>query len=182
LEPRFPVDQQPHPALQILAARPGLFTQQGSVVAAWRRHGTKTYGPYYRLAYRDAGRQISIYLGRDDKPGHLVERVRQQLAALQAPSRQRRALDRLSRTIKSALRVQKTKLDAQLRPFGLRLKGFEVRGWRTSPLRSKLTATFPTPSFARMRRSLTSLRPKKCPSLASPAQRIEAFIAARRNR
>jgi hypothetical protein len=36
------------------------------------------------------------------------------------------------------LRLDKLNMNALLRPFGLRLKGFEVRGWRFSPLRTFL--------------------------------------------
>jgi hypothetical protein len=130
-----------HPALAILAARPDLFSRQGSVVASWRRRGTRTYGPYYRLAYRDAGRQKSIYLGCEDaapaaRPApSLVQEVRRRLALLQTPRRRCRVLDRLRRHISAALRIQKIRLNIQLRPLGLHLKGFEVRGWRTAPLR-----------------------------------------------
>jgi hypothetical protein len=130
-----------HPALAILAARPDLFSRQGSVVASWRRRGTRIYGPYYRLAYRDAGRQKSIYLGCEDAAPvartapSLVEEVRRRLALRQTPRRRCRILDRLRRHISAALRIQKTKLNIQLRPLGLYLKGFEVRGWRTAPLR-----------------------------------------------
>jgi hypothetical protein len=46
--------------LALLAARPEVFARQGSVVASWRRRGTRTYGPYYRLIYREGGRQRSI--------------------------------------------------------------------------------------------------------------------------
>ena len=133
MERQEPVDQHSHPALALLAARPDIFARQGSVVATWRRRGTRTYGPYFRLAYRDSGRQTSIYLGREDKPNNLVQEVRQKLALLQGPFRHCRALDRLRRHISAALRVQKAKLDAQLRPFGLRLKGFEVRGCAPAP-------------------------------------------------
>jgi hypothetical protein len=73
LENRKGADQHAHPALALLAARPDLFARQGSVVASWRRRGTQTYGPYYRLIYRDERRQRSIYLGR---AGGLVEEIR----------------------------------------------------------------------------------------------------------
>ncbi len=64
LEKSKPVDQLPHPALRLIAARGDLFRSQGSVVAAWRRRNGKTFGPYYRLSYRQHGRQCSVYLGR----------------------------------------------------------------------------------------------------------------------
>jgi hypothetical protein len=90
LENRPLCDQQTHPALALSAARPELFAAQGTVAASRRGRGSQSYGPYYRLTYRDGGRQSSIYLGRD---GSLVERVRRALAALppKSPSTCRRA-------------------------------------------------------------------------------------------
>jgi len=124
-------DQHPHPALALLAARPELFARQGSVVASWRRRGAYTYGPYYRLIYREEGRQCSVYLGR---AGGLVEEIRGRLLASQAPLRERRAVERTRRHAAALMRASKTQLNLQLRPWGLRLQGFEVRGWRTSPI------------------------------------------------
>ena len=131
MENRKSADQHAHPAMALLAARPDLFARQGSVVASWRRRGTQTYGPYYRLIYRDERRQRSIYFGR---AGGLVEEVRGRLRALQAPLRSRRAVQRTRRHAAALVRASKTQLNLQLRPWGLRLQGFEVRGWRTSPI------------------------------------------------
>jgi hypothetical protein len=36
------------------------------------------------------------------------------------------------------MRASKVRLNLGLRPWGLRLQGFEVRGWRTSPIRATL--------------------------------------------
>jgi hypothetical protein len=173
-----------HLALLLLAARPDIFARQGSVVPTWRRRGTRTYGPYYRLSYRDAGRQQSLYLGR---AGELVQQVRRKLDALQNPLRQRRALDRLRRHVSASLQVQKTRLDARLRPFGLRLQGFEVRGWRTSPLRRLLSdiRRFRGPRRRQLRlypkgRAAAALRKKKSTIPRSPKERLEAVLAARR--
>ena len=126
------VDQQTHPALALIVRRAELFARQGSIAAAWRRHGSRTYGPYYRLSYREGGRQRSIYLGREST---LVALVRQELADLQRPLRQHRAVVRLERQVKTALRADKRRLNRHLRLLGLRMQGFEVRGWRTSPMR-----------------------------------------------
>ena len=132
LETERIVDQQTHPALALIARRRELFARQGSIVAAWRRRGLRTYGPYYRLSYREGGRQRSVYLGRE---GALVAQLRQELADLQRPLRQYRAVARLERQVKTALRAEKGRLNRHLRLLGLRLQGFEVRGWRTSPTR-----------------------------------------------
>ncbi len=126
------VQENSHPALRLIDARPELFAVRGHVAASWRRRNGKKYGPYYRLAYRLGGRQLSIYLGR---AGELVERVRRRLQAVRMPLIQRRMFQALERQIRASLRVCKPRVSALLRPFGLRLKGYEVRGWRYSPLR-----------------------------------------------
>jgi hypothetical protein len=127
-----PADQLDHPALRLLALRPELFIRQGHVAASWRHRNGKTFGPYYRLSYRESGHQHSIYLGR---MGELVERVRRQLDLLQRSLLEQRAIRRLERQIRASLRLDKLQVNALLRPYGLRLKGFEIRGWRFSPLR-----------------------------------------------
>jgi hypothetical protein len=142
LENRAAVDQLDHPALALLAAQPHLFARQGSVSAYWRRRGQRTYGPYYRLRYRDGRCARTLYLGRASP---LVDRVRQTLHALQTPLRQDRAICRFQCQVRKTLRVDRRQLDAHLRPLGLRLKGFEVRGWRTRLLRS-LVESPPSPT------------------------------------
>ncbi len=136
LEKSTSVDQLDHPALRLLAARPELFTRQGHVVAGWRRLNGKTFGPYYRLGYREGGRQHSVYLGRE---GALVERIRRTLESIQRPRAEHRTIRRLERQVLASLRIEKIRLGSLLRPYGLRLKGMEVRGWRCSPLRRFLT-------------------------------------------
>jgi hypothetical protein len=126
------VDEQvPHRALALIAARPELFARQGFVVVRWRRSRGQEFGPYYELFYRAAGRQRSIYLGR---AGPLVEQVRQALAALQTPLIQARACRRVRRQVRAALRRHKTRLSLLLTAAGLRLQGYQVRGWRRSSL------------------------------------------------
>ena len=123
------VDQTSHRALDLIASNAALFARQGAVVASWRDYRGRKLGPYYRLAYREDGRQRSVYLGCCAR---LVERVRQALAAVQAPLRQSRVLRRLKTRAKAAFRAAKAELDRRLRPVGLFLKGMEIRGWRTS--------------------------------------------------
>ena len=189
------VDQQAHPALAILATRPEHFAQQGSISPCWRRRGDKTYGPYYRLRYRDAGCPRSLYLGR---AGPLVDRVRQVLHTLQEPLRRRRALNQLHRRVRGALRVDRRQVDARLRPLGLRLKGFEVRGWRTSPLRtlarvagernrviaSARIKPFRLPRVRQLRfvltgRAATWMRQNRPKIPCLPQARLQAFLEAR---
>ena len=42
---------------------------------------------------------------------------------------------RIDRQARAALRANNDRVTALLRPLGLRLRGFQVRGWRRSPLR-----------------------------------------------
>ena len=86
VEKREVVDQKVDRALGLIAARPGVFARQGAVVATWRPYRGRRLGPYWRLAYRDGGRQRSVHLGRNG-PG--VERVRQAFARVQRPLRSR---------------------------------------------------------------------------------------------
>jgi hypothetical protein len=129
LENRQVVEQPIHPALALIRARPALFVRQGTVVADWRRRGARRLGPYHRLAYREARRQRSIYLGRDSP---LVAEVRQALSALQTPWKRQRQYHRLRRDALASLGGHKRLLDRHLGRLGLRLQGFEVRGWRNS--------------------------------------------------
>jgi hypothetical protein len=132
MEIQQPVEQLDHPATTLIAACPKRFARQGSVSVTWRRRMGKTFGPYYRLSYREKGRQRAVYLGRE---GPVVQRVRQMLDALHAPLRQRGVWKRFEHTARLHLRAIRAQVTTLLRPLGLRLKGAEVRGWRTSPLR-----------------------------------------------
>ncbi|MFH1923443.1 MAG: hypothetical protein ABIP48_26585 [Planctomycetota bacterium] len=133
MENRESVDQNSHRALGLIAARPEVFARQGSVVAIWRRYRGRKLGPYFRLAYREAGRQCSVYLGR---AGRVVEAVRGALAELQRPLKRFREYRKARAQIKASLGPVKRELDRRLRRVGLYMKGFEVRGWRTSSLQS----------------------------------------------
>ncbi len=171
-----------HPALRLIAARPEVFYRQGHVAAGYRRRNGKTFGPYYRLSYRLDGRQCSIYLGRS---GKLAGQVRKALGAIQKPLAQRRFFNQLERQIRASLRVQKLRMGALLRPFGLRLKGYEVRGWRYSPLRRflprqrrPLRRFLPRSRRWKPRISIRLPVPKFCRS-APPAARLLRFLAAR---
>ena len=140
-----------HPALQLIRTKPELFAAQGYVAASYRYRNGKKYGPYYRLGYRIGGRQHSIYLSR---AGGLVEQVRRELEAIQMPLAERRMFRTLERRVRSSLRFHKRRVSLLLRPYGLRLKGSEVRGWRYSPLRYVIS-----------RRRLA------CPKMISPVKR-----------
>ncbi len=128
------VDQPLHPALARIAAQPQIFARQGAVVATWRAYRDRTSGPYYELSYRDGRRQMSVYLGRE---GPLVEQVRQMLAELQSPLRRLHAYRRTRKEVRRMLHGYKAGLNQALRALGLRMKGYEVRGWRSAPVLRK---------------------------------------------
>jgi hypothetical protein len=110
--------------LQVFARR-RLFARQGAVVAGWRTYRNRRLGPYFRLAYREGGRQRSIYLGRC---AELARRVAELLARLQHPLRDRRLFARLKAQVRASLRLAKAELEQALAPWGIRLEGFEFRG------------------------------------------------------
>jgi hypothetical protein len=130
-----------------------LFARQGAVVASWRYYRGRKLGPYFRLAYRQYGRQQFVYLGRE---GALVQRVRAVLAHLHAPRRAARALAHARHLAMASLRTAKVRLDSGLRGWGLRLKGLEIRGWRTSLLRGLQSFRPQVPRAPRLR---VALRP-----------------------
>jgi len=134
-----------------------------------QRNG-KRFGPYYRFAYRDGDRQRSIYLGR---AGELVEEVRQRLAALHRPRTQYQAVQRLQRQVRASLRIEKRHLRSLLHSCGLRLKGFELRGIRISPLRRFLPRRRLMPRFSALKPP--TLHPNRDP----PALRMAKYLAAR---
>jgi hypothetical protein len=103
------------------------FAVQGSVVAGWRVDGGRRLGPYFRLAYRHGARQRSIYLGRWVE---LARRVRELLAGLQRPRRERLVFARLVAQVRASLRSAKVELERRLAVWGIRLEGFEFRGVR----------------------------------------------------
>jgi hypothetical protein len=170
MELRKPADQLAHPALRLIAARPDIFIRQGYIAATYRRRNGKTYGPYYLLAYRDSGRQCSVYLGR---AGELVQKVRAALAALQGPRIELRQFEHMERQIRAVLRVEKRHLASLLRPFGLRMKGFEIRGWRfSSLLRRPAAFRFRLSALRRLRMSYHASR-SRVPSGTSAFARTD---------
>jgi hypothetical protein len=136
------VDQQPAPLSGEIAAkldrgrelvrqRSPILARQGTVVASWRtRHGRKV-GPYYRLAWRERGRQKSLYLGCS---AELAQAVRHMLAELQRPLREDRALRAEIQRAWAAFRAHKVVWARELARFGLYLHGSEIRGWRNTTL------------------------------------------------
>jgi hypothetical protein len=139
------VDQQPGPANANIAAtldrvreairqREAIMARQGTVVASWRTRQGRKVGPYYRLAWREDGRQKSLYLGPSEE---LAQAVRQMLADLQRPLRVDRAFLAARKQGWAALRAHKIVLARELARYGLYLHGWEVRGWRNTTFYEK---------------------------------------------
>ena len=170
LENRQPADQLSHPALELIASRPDLFSRQGYLRATFHRRGGKTFGPYYLLCYREEGRLRSVYLGR---PGELVEQVRQMLEARHRPITQQRLFEQSDAADSRLAADRKDTGPAPLCPFGLRLKGAEVRGWRTSPLRWLL------PCRRHLYRPVAVRMPVARGQIHDPTARLHRFLAAR---
>ena len=106
-------------------------SRQGAVVETFRNYRGRRLGPYYRLAYRDRdGRQRSLYLGAS---AELAEQVRGLLEEYQASLRVQRERRRVLEIFRAELKKAKALWGDELAKRGLRLQGYEVRGWRGSP-------------------------------------------------
>ena len=127
-----PVDQKPQRTFNrisnhILGLK-SLFSRQGTVIATWRDYQGRKLGPYYRLAWREEGRQCSLYLGASEE---LAQSVRQLLATLQRRLKENRQWRRLYAASRAACRASRALVNQQIARIGLYLKGSEFRGWRT---------------------------------------------------
>ena len=127
LEKRKSVDQKLAEVKALIEVRPEIFAQQGVVVKCWREYKGRRLGPYYKLAFRDARRQRSVYLGRSVK---LADCVGKLLKETQRSVKQARAYKSLRLQARFGLREQKSQWRRDLGKAGLFAKGFEVRGWR----------------------------------------------------
>jgi hypothetical protein len=115
------------PPLDFIQNNPEIFARNGAVVPAYRTRGNRRYGPYFRVAYRIAGRQCSIYLGRCRQ---LADRARELLAKLQQPRDYRRMYEKAKRQRRATLRRVIRHWQQTMRAHGLDFRGCEVRGWR----------------------------------------------------
>ena len=114
---------------RFLGARRPLLAVQGAIVASWRTYRGRRLGPYYRLAYREKGRQRSLYLGCCLE---LVQHVRDALGEIQGRLREGQVMSRLIHTAKEHLAAWKDHLRRQLATIGIEMKGFEMRGVRAA--------------------------------------------------
>jgi len=122
-------DQKRQRIIEFISEHTEIFSRRGAVVETWREYAGRRQGPYFSLIFRQAGRQRSLYLGSDPQ---LADEVRKLLKRAQAPLRERRVRERCRAGMEAELRRYKAAVDAELRPYGLHLKGWEVRGWRAA--------------------------------------------------
>lgn len=135
MENRQFVDQKTEPRRNSverwIATHRDELSRQGAVVATYRSYRGRKLGPYFRLAYRSGdGRQRSLYLGAS---AELAQHVRQLLRECHAGLRKRRERRRLHQLLRSELKKAKALWRDELSRLGLRLQGYEVRGWRGVP-------------------------------------------------
>ncbi|MBN2579229.1 MAG: hypothetical protein JXB10_09580 [Pirellulales bacterium] len=125
-----------------------IFAHQGAVVESWRYKNGRKIGPYYRLAYRVAGRQRSIYLGKSQK---LLRQVRRLLEKLQRPVKTRRTLRQAQKVFQESMKRHQAQFRIDLLKVGLQLRGYAVRGWRRwrKLLRSQGTPQSPCTGLTR---------------------------------
>jgi hypothetical protein len=129
LENTESADQKRRRILLFITAHVEIFGQRGAVVQTWRDYAGRRLGPYFSLIFRKDGKQRSLYLGSDPQ---FASEVRELLEQTQKPRQERRTAERRRACVESELRRWKEAWDSELRPYGLRLKGWEVRGWRTA--------------------------------------------------
>ena len=115
------------PSLDFINSNTHIFARCGSVVATYRTHGAKRYGPYFCVAYRAAGRQCSIDVGRCNQ---LADRARELLAHFQQPRDNCRLYRKAKRERHVTLNRVLRHWQQTLCVYGLDLHGCEVRGWR----------------------------------------------------
>jgi hypothetical protein len=121
------VDQKRDQLLRFLAEHGGLFAAQGSVQESYRLYQGRKLGPFFRLSFREAGKQRSWYIGRDRA---FAAEIEKELQKLQAPRLFVRQVQRCLAHCRRDLRVARQEWRRRLEKYGLRLQGNEVRGWR----------------------------------------------------
>jgi hypothetical protein len=118
---------RPADPLSAVRALKSVFARQGTIVASYRAYRGHKLGPYYRLIYRAAGRQCSVYLGKSEK---ILAQVRRLLEKLQKPLKSRQILQHAQKTAQADLKRHMAQFRIDLLRVGLQLRGYSVRGWR----------------------------------------------------
>ncbi len=120
--------------------------RQGAIVPSWRYRAGRKLGPYYRLAYRDQGRQKSIYLGASQA---LVQKIRALLDEIHRPRERRKEWLRMRPILWASIRQQKAQWNQVVRAYGLYTRGYELRGRRVASdhIRAILSKSSPCPNL-----------------------------------
>ena len=123
------VDQKKREQLfRFLAEHGAWLAAQGSVQVSYRLYKGRKLGPFFRLSFRQAGQQRSMYIGRDRA---LAAAVETELKKLQGPRWCARQIDRCLADCRHNLKEARLEFRRRLETQGLRLQGGEIRGWRT---------------------------------------------------
>jgi hypothetical protein len=117
------------PELGLTADEIAALRRQGFVSRERRGHGHVRY----KLRFRHGGKQHVRYLGQDPQ---VADRVRQELASLQAATRLDRHLGRLLHEVTPLLRSVKTRLEPVLQDAGYRFHGLSIRRKQSMPAAS----------------------------------------------
>jgi hypothetical protein len=133
------VDQKRRELFRFLAEHSALFAGQGSIQASYRVYRGRKLGPFFRLSFREGGKQRSQYIGCDR---NLAAEIEKQLQKLQEPLLRAREVERWLGHCRQNLKVAKLEFRRRLEKHGLRLQGNEVRGWRV-PQRVAVAPTTP---------------------------------------
>jgi hypothetical protein len=166
--------QKREAVMQWLADHGTALRRRGYVVQTWREYCGRRLGPYYRLRYREQGRERSVYLGRD---AALAEDVHRRLRDMQAPRRAQREADRRYKAERAVLRRLKARWEGELRKIGLRLKGFEVRG----PVRACLRRAFSNLVGHAGHAHTPFAEPQGVPPVMEPRAAAASFVEKRRS-
>jgi len=112
-------------ALGLSAEQLDLLAENGSLCREERGKG-KTY---YRLRFREAGKQYTRYVGNEQG---FVEQVRRELLLLQATRNSRQKMRHLADKARQVARSTKRMLEPLLATVGRTFHGMEIRRRRTN--------------------------------------------------
>jgi hypothetical protein len=101
--------------------RKELIARDGNIAETWRTHRGKRTGPYYRVAFRENGRQRAFYIGGD---AQLAKMVMELIGELKHPREEKRLIRRLRAAARASLRRTLAEAEALAAPLGFRRRGF----------------------------------------------------------
>jgi len=110
--------------LRLAADEQQALAQQGFVSAEYREQNGRRYGPYFKLRWRQDGRQRVRYLGRDLSR---AEQVSAALANLQRSLQLVRDASSMMAEVRKEMRKLKETLEPHLASQGMHLHGYIAR-------------------------------------------------------